>query len=115
MTKCGLNEGTATLQAVATFKSQPYLVELYSPGAVDPTRFQVTFTKRNGSAALVSAGDSSFLAGPRSCTCVDFTLGDQICPHMRARDRAFRRFARDYRLKLPEPARPLWAEDVRDV
>ena len=96
------------------FKSQPYVVELYSPGAVDPARLQVTFTKRNGASAQISVGDASFLAGPHSCTCVDFTLGDQVCAHMRARERAFRRFARDYGLKLPSAARPLWAEDVRD-
>ena len=96
------------------FKSQPYMVELYSPGAVDPTRFQVTFTKRNGASAPINVGDASFMAGPRSCTCVDFTLGDQVCPHMRARERAFRRFARDYGLKVPSAPRPLWAEDIRD-
>jgi hypothetical protein len=33
---------------------------------------------------------------------------------MRARERAFRRFARDYGLVLPGVARPLWAEDVGD-
>lgn len=99
---------------MASFKSQPYTVELYAPGAVDPVRFQVTFTKRNGSSALIGAGDASYMAGPRSCTCVDFTLGDQVCQHMRARERAFRRFARDYGLKLPSAPRPLWAEDVGD-
>ena len=99
---------------MASFKSSPYQVELYSPGAVDPTRFQVTFTARNGTSALVSGGEATFLAGPRSCTCVDFTLGDQVCSHMRARERAFRRFARDYRLKVPAAPRPLWAEDVSD-
>jgi hypothetical protein len=96
------------------FKSQPYSVELYAPGAVDPTRYQVTFTKRDGSAALVSGGEMTFATAPRSCTCVDFTLGDQVCPHMRARERAFRKFARDYGLKAPRVARPLWAEDVRE-
>lgn len=99
---------------MASFKSQPYSVELYSPGAVDPSRFQVTFTKRDGSSALVSGGEMSFTTAPRSCTCVDFTLGNQVCAHMRARERAFRRFTRDYRLKVPDVARPLWAEDVRD-
>jgi hypothetical protein len=99
---------------MATFKSEPYAVELYSPGAVDATRFQVTFTKRDGSSATVSGGEISFTTAARSCTCVDFTLGDQVCAHMRARDRAFRKFARDYRLKLPPVAKPLWAEDVRD-
>lgn len=104
----------ATLAGLASFKSQMYPVDLYAPGAVDPSRFQVTFTKRNGSSALVSGGEASFLAGPRSCTCVDFTLGDQVCVHMRARERAFRRFARDYGLKIAAAPRPLWAEDVRD-
>jgi hypothetical protein len=94
------------------FKSDPYVVELYSPGAVDPTRFQVTFTTRDGSSARVGGGEVVFTTGARSCTCVDFTLGDKVCAHMRARERAFRKFARDYRLKLPEPVRPLWAEDV---
>ena len=99
---------------MAAFKSPPYAVELYSPGAVDPMRFQVTFTKRNGSSATVSGGEAAFTAGPRSCTCMDFALGDQVCAHMRARERAFRKFARDYRLKVPEVVRPLWAEDIRD-
>jgi len=31
---------------------------------------------------------------------------------MRPRERAFRKFARDYRLKVPEAPKPLWAEDV---
>jgi hypothetical protein len=97
---------------MASFKSQSYPVDLYSPGAVDPARFQVTFTKRDGSSATVTGGELGFTAGPRSCTCVDFTLGDQVCAHIRARDRAFRKFARDYRLKLPAVSRPLWAEDV---
>jgi len=97
---------------MATFKSQPYGVELYSPGAVDPTRFQVTFIKRDGSSATVSGGEIGFTTGPRSCTCVDFTLGNQVCAHMKARARAFRKFAHDYRLKLPATSRPLWAEDV---
>ena len=97
---------------MASFKSAPYAVDLYAPGAVDPSRFQVTFTRRDGSAASVSGGELSFSTGPRSCTCVDFTLGDAVCAHMRARERAFRRFARDYRLTLPPVARPLWAEDV---
>src|SRR5579862_1151287 len=96
------------------FKSQPYAVELYAPGAVDPMRYQVTFTTRNGSRALVSGGELSFTAEARSCTCVDFTLGDQVCAHIRDRERAFRKFARDYRLKLPEAPRPLWAEDISD-
>ncbi|HLQ34186.1 MAG TPA: hypothetical protein VK457_15995 [Chloroflexota bacterium] len=99
---------------MAVFKSQAYVVELYAPGAVDPNRYQVTFTKRDGSSALVSGGETTFAAAPRSCTCVDFTLGDQVCAHMRARERAFRRFARDYGLVLPGVARPLWAEDVGD-
>ena len=97
---------------MAAFKSQPYMVELYAPGAVDPSRFQVTFTKRDGSSASVSGGEISFTTGARSCTCVDFALGDKVCAHMRARDRAFRRFARDYQLRLPEVSRPPWAEDV---
>jgi hypothetical protein len=99
---------------MAPFKSQPYAVELYAPGSVDPARFQVTFTQRNGSSAAVASGELSFTTGPRSCTCVDFTLGDQVCAHMRARDRAFRRFARDYGVKVPSPPKPLWAEDVGD-
>ena len=99
---------------MAAFKSQPYTIELYSPGAVDATRFQVTFTKRDGSSASVGGGEVVFTTGARSCTCVDFTLGDQVCSHIRARERAFRKFARDYRLNIPEPVRPLWAEDVRD-
>jgi len=99
---------------MAAFKSDPYLVELYAPGAVDATRFQVTFTTKDGSSAIVSGGEISFMTAARSCTCVDFTLGDQVCAHMKARDRAFRRFARDYRLPLPAIARPLWAEDVRE-
>ena len=97
---------------MAAFKSDPYFIDLYAPGAVDATRFQVTFTKRDGSSALVSGGEASFSTAPRSCTCVDFTLGDQVCPHMRARERAFRKFARDYGLKLPAVPRPLWAEDI---
>ena len=97
---------------MAAFKSDPYSVFLYSPGAVDPTRFQVTFTKRDGSSSVVSGGETVFTTGPRSCTCVDFTLGDKVCAHMRARERAFRKFARDYGLKLPAVARPLWAEDL---
>jgi len=96
------------------FKSQPYLVELYSPGAVDASRFLVTFTTRNGSSALVSGGDISFTAGPRSCTCMDFIIEGNVCQHIKARERAFRKFAREYRLRLPDVPRPLWAEDVRD-
>lgn len=103
-----------SLAGVAAFKSDPYSVELYSPGAVDPSRFQVTFTKRDGSSSVVSGGEATFTAGPRSCTCVDFTLGDNVCVHMRARERAFRRFARDYGLQLPAATRPIWAEDVGD-
>lgn len=98
--------------SVAAFKSDAYAIDLYTPGAVDPTRFQVTFTKRDGSSSLVAGGDTVFTTGPRSCTCVDFTLGDHVCLHMRARERAFRRFARDYGLKLPAVNRPIWAEDV---
>ena len=97
---------------MAGFKSQPYPVDLYAPGAVDATRFQVTFTKRDGSSATVTGGETGFTTGPRSCTCVDFTLGNQVCAHIRARDRAFRKCARDYRLKVPAVARPLWAEDT---
>jgi hypothetical protein len=94
------------------FKSQAYTVELYSPGAVDPMRFQVTFIKRDGSSSLVASGEVVFTAGPRSCTCADFTLAGHVCAHMRARERAFRKFARDYGLKLPAVTRPIWAEDV---
>ena len=93
------------------FKSPVYPVELYQSGAVDATRFQVTFTARNGTTAIVSAGETSFTTGARSCTCTDFTLEGNVCLHMRARERAFRRFARDHRLREPEVARPLWAED----
>ena len=99
---------------VPAFRSSPYAIDLYSPGAVDPSRFTVTFLKRNGDAASVTAGDAIYTTGPRSCSCADFTLGDEVCPHIRARSRAFRKFARDYRLKLPPTERPLWAEDVRD-
>jgi hypothetical protein len=98
---------------MAGFKSQSYPVELYAPGAVDPTRFSVTFIKRDGSTANVSGGELGYSTGPRSCTCIDFALANNVCVHMRARDRAFRRFARDYGLKLQEAARPLWAEDIR--
>lgn len=99
---------------VAAFKSSPYAIELYSAGAVDPTRFQVTFVKRSGDTALVAGGETAYTTGARSCTCVDFTLQGNVCAHMKARDRAFRKFARDYRLKVSEPPRPLWAEDIRD-
>lgn len=99
---------------MAGFKSDPYVVELYAPGAVDPMKLRVTFTTRDGSTAEVTGGEAAFATAARSCTCVDFTLGDQVCTHMRARERAFRKFARDYRLKVAEPPRPLWAEDVRD-
>lgn len=102
-----------SLAAMAGFKSQPYGVELYAAGAVDATRFQVTFTKRDGSSATVAGGgEITFTTAPRSCTCVDFTLGDRVCAHMRAREHAFRKFARDYGLKIPAVTRPLWAEDV---
>ncbi len=97
---------------MAPFRSQPYPVDLYQPGAVDATRFQVTFTDRKGELALVAGGEVSYTTGARSCTCVDFTLGDKVCLHIRARERAFRRFAREYRLQLPSPPRPLWAEDI---
>ncbi|MDE3076289.1 MAG: hypothetical protein KGJ86_12750 [Chloroflexota bacterium] len=93
------------------FRSQPYAVDVYSPGAVSPHRLTVTFTKRNGLEARVGAGETTFTTGPRSCTCVDFTLGDEVCLHMRAREHAFRRYARDRGLKVKEVARPIWAED----
>ncbi|MDE3076701.1 MAG: hypothetical protein KGJ86_14885 [Chloroflexota bacterium] len=96
------------------FRSQPYEVELYSAGATSPHRLTVTFTKPNGLEARVAAGEASFTTGPRSCTCVDFTLGDKVCLHMRAREHAFRRFARERGLKAKEVARPIWAEDVGD-
>ena len=89
-------------------------MELYQPGAVDPSRFLVTFTSRKGETAIVAGGEISFTTGARSCTCMDFTLGGQVCQHMRARERAFRKFAREYRLKVPDVPKPLWAEDVRD-
>lgn len=94
------------------FKSDPYAVDLYSPGAVDPNRFQVIFTKKDGSTATVGGGETTYTTGPHSCTCVDFTLGDNVCAHIRARERAFRRFAREYGINLPASVRPLWAEDV---
>lgn len=97
------------------FKSPVYPVELYRAGAVDAERLQVIFTTRNGQTAQVSGGPEVwFTTGPRSCTCMDFSLEGQVCLHMRARDRAFRRFARDYRLPIPQAPRPLWAEDVGD-
>ncbi|MBV8083839.1 MAG: hypothetical protein JO247_03395 [Chloroflexi bacterium] len=96
------------------FKSPSYPVELYTPGAVDPTRFLVTFTSRKGETAIVAGGEVSYTTGARSCTCMDFTIGGNVCLHMRARDRAYRKFAREYRLKVAEVVRPLWAEDVRD-
>ena len=99
---------------MAAFKPATYVIELYSPGAVDPDRVKVTFTKRDGSTAIVGTGEASFATAAHSCTCVDFTLGDKVCNHMRARERAFRKFARDYRLPQQESVRPLWAEDVRD-
>ena len=95
------------------FKSPVYAIELYQPGAVDATRLQVTFTARNGDMAIVGSGEITFTTGARSCTCTDFAIGNIVCLHMRARERAFRRFAREFRLKVPEPARPLWAEDTK--
>lgn len=90
------------------------MVELYSPGAVDPTRWQVTFRSPDGVRALVTSGELTYATEPRSCTCVEFALDNQVCFHMKARDRAFRRFAREYGLPQPDVRRPLWAEDVGD-
>ncbi|HEU0166513.1 MAG TPA: hypothetical protein VFS62_01965 [Chloroflexota bacterium] len=95
------------------FKSPSYPVELYTPGAVDPNRFLVTFTSRKGETAIVAVGELSFTAGARSCTCMDFTIGGHVCLHMRARERAFSKFAREHRLRVPDVVRPLWADDVR--
>ncbi len=96
------------------FKSDVYPVEIYAPGAVSPSRMSVTFLHKDGSQARVSDGDTGYTTGPRSCTCVDFTLGDNVCVHIRGRSLAFHRFAREYGLKVKEVARPIWAEDVRD-
>ncbi|HUZ78920.1 MAG TPA: hypothetical protein VMV93_15165 [Chloroflexota bacterium] len=93
------------------FSPEAYEAEVFSPGAVSPHRLIVTFTRRDGSEARVGEGETVFTTGSRSCTCVDFTLGDKVCLHMRARDSAFRRFARAHGLALREVARPLWAED----
>ena len=99
---------------MSAFSSEPYPIDLYLPGAVDASRFTVTFTAEDGGSARVGGGEIAYTTGARSCTCADFTLGGQVCLHMRARQNAFRKFARDYGLALKEPPRPLWAEDVRD-
>ena len=107
--------GTLCFAPVADFTSQPYVAELYAPGQVSPSRLTVVFTKRDGSQATVSAGgEISYTTGPRSCSCADFALTGDVCDHMKARERIFRRYARDYRVKTPEVKRPLWAEDIRD-